>query len=335
MIPLRWGFALAFFSLVLASAPTSLPAASGFSEPVSRATDQIARPNRLKVMTFNVKGLPFPIALGRSFALRRIAERFAQLRRQGRQPQVVALQEAFTPDAKAIAALAGYRYVAIGPQPGDLAQAPADTAAKTFREKADWVKGETEGKWLDSGLVILSDYPILKTRRLPFPANACAGYDCLATKGVLIAWIKVPGLNQSVAIADTHLNSRGATGVDVRRADQAYVRQVRTAASFVSEMVDDNTALIFTGDFNVGHVPRRINAAARFEGRELVSEMADAEATPELEAIAEHAKDKQFFRSGGDVKIAPISLIVPFGKTHGAEDLSDHVGFYGTYSLAE
>ena len=48
-------------------------------------------------------------------------------------------------------------------------------------------RGERSGKVAGSGLQILSDYPIVAIRRQAFPEAACAGYDCLANKGIVMA----------------------------------------------------------------------------------------------------------------------------------------------------
>ena len=66
----------------------------------------------LSVMTYNVRGLPWPIAWGRADALAQIGDRLAALRRAGRQPHILLLQEAFTPEARAIAARAAERATA-------------------------------------------------------------------------------------------------------------------------------------------------------------------------------------------------------------------------------
>ena len=69
----------------------------------------------LTVMSYNVEGLPVPARFDRAASLDRIAGHLADLRKQGRQPNVVMLQEAFAGPAKRIADEAGYRYVAAGP----------------------------------------------------------------------------------------------------------------------------------------------------------------------------------------------------------------------------
>lgn len=295
-------------------------------------------PAGLSVMTYNVEGLPFPAAYGRADKEAEIGEHLAQLRMEGRQPHVVLLQEAFIPQAKAIARAAGYTYVAHGPGPSDSApdRSPTDVA---FAERGSWLKGEGLGKWVDSGLLILSDYPIVQTRKMAFPQGMCAGFDCLASKGVLIAWIKVPGEAQPVAVADTHLNSRATSGVAVLRADTAYLHQTAMARAFVRANVPASTSLVFGGDFNVGHDRARIAAQAADGG------MAGggAEATTGIEhndavtaapmdraAIVRRAKDKQYYRPASGRNLILRDFQVPFGPDN--RTLSDHLPFIADYS---
>lgn len=313
----------------------SLPSPAAVSpEPVH------ARPRSaetLSVMTYNVKGMPFPAAYGRADKLGEIGQRLGYLRRAGVQPHVVLLQEAFIPEAKAIARAAGYAHVALGPQIADVGNTPVNLAGG-----ASWLKGERLGKWVDSGLVILSDYPIVRTRKMAFPADMCAGFDCLAAKGVLLAWIKVPGRDAPVAIADTHLNSRKASGVDVGRANTAYGLQVAAARNFIRANVPTDADIIFGGDFNLGHDPRRI-ADEEAEGgivpgaREATSLANAIDATGmaprDRSAILSRAKDKQYFRAGADDRLALRDLEVPFGIGNGGSELSDHLGFIASYAV--
>lgn len=313
----------------------SLPSPAAVSPEPVHARPHVA--GELSVMTYNVKGLPFPAAYGRAGKLTEIGQRLGYLRRAGVQPHVVLLQEAFIPEAKAIAQAAGYAHVALGPQISDVRSAPTDLAAG-----ASWIKGESLGKWVDSGLVILSDYPIVRTRKMAFPADMCAGFDCLAAKGVLLAWIKVPGHDNPVAIADTHLNSRKASGVDVNRANTAYALQVAAARNFIRANVQADTDIIFGGDFNLGHDPNRV-AAEEAEGgivpgaREATSLANSIDtagmAARDRTAILSRAKDKQYFRAGTDEGLALRDLEVPFGIGNGGTELSDHLGFVASYAV--
>jgi endonuclease/exonuclease/phosphatase family metal-dependent hydrolase len=293
--------------------------------------------DQLSVMTYNVEGLPFPVAYGRAGKLAEIGARLADLRRAGRQPHVVLLQEAFIPQAKAIASAAGYAHVALGPQISDVRDTP-DGA-----DGASWLRGEGLGKWTDGGLVILSDYPIVRTRKMAFPAAMCAGFDCLAAKGVLIAWVKVPGRNEPVAIADTHLNSRKASGVGVDRANAAYARQVAAVRGFLRANVPATSDVIFGGDFNTGHDKARI-AAQMVDGGVLgggseamlvaaASAHTSGMALSDRSAILARAKDKQYFRASVGSRLALHDLEVPFGIGNGGSELSDHIGYVAHYAL--
>lgn len=311
----------------------SLPSPAAVATLPARAVTQPA--SGLSVMTYNVKGLPFPAAYGRAEKLAEIGKRLAALRRSGRQPDVILLQEAFTPEAKAIAAAAGYAHVAVGPQAAD---APARTD-DGFGTDGSWLKGEAMGKWVDSGLMILSDYPIVQTRRMAFPADMCAGYDCLAAKGVLLAWVQVPGRERPIAIADTHLNARKASGVAIDRANTAYVRQVAATRAFIRAHVSPRSDLIFGGDFNTGHDQSRIAAEAADggiikgadEATRVAVMMAGASAVPAV--IIDRGKDKQYFRAGTDGRLKLRRIEVPFGSPHSGSTLSDHLGYVADYAL--
>ena len=292
----------------------------------------------LTVLTFNVKGVPWPIATGREEALRRVRIRLRTLRERGAAPRIVLLQEAFTPAALALAADAGYPYVARGPD----ARQSAGGAHRP--DGGDWWHGETEGKFANSGLVIASDYPIVAVRQLAFSATACAGYDCLANKGVLIIQVMPPGTDQLVDILDTHLNSRRASGVNDDRSDHAYERQLEELERFVRAVHDPEVPLIAGGDFNMGRSPRRraalALAASRMaaDGTPLRDAMHDAASRgarlpPDAHLSMMRAKDLQLF-SPGIEGLRPLRVDVPFGRERDGSMLSDHVGYVIEYRLA-
>ncbi|WP_395336153.1 endonuclease/exonuclease/phosphatase family protein [Novosphingobium sp. BL-8H] len=322
-------------TLAAANVARPLPAA----EPTARFMPPPGPRSSLSLMTYNVKGLPFPAAFNRAAALAKIGKNLEALGRTGHRPDIVALQEAFIPEAKAIAKQAGYRYIAIGPQAADAPAAPVDAAGLRFTGKASWMKGETEGKWVDSGLVIMSDYPIVATRKMAFARDACAGFDCLAAKGALIAWVRIPGQPQPVAIADTHLNARKASGVPVERANAAYRLQLSALRTFIGRQVDPQTSLIFAGDFNVGHDADRV-AAARLvmetaSGATEATEVAATIPFPsnDLSAVLARAKDKQYFRAGQGQMLRYAGIEVPFGLAGKASALSDHLGYVVRYAF--
>lgn len=291
----------------------------------------------LSVMTFNVKGLPWPVVSGRAAALEEIGSRLTEMRSQGVQPHVVMLQEAFSDAARTIGERSGYAYNTNGPE-----TAPAWTRpplGQPFAQAARWDRGETSGNLLGSGLVIMSDYPILRSRAMAFPQGACAGFDCLASKGVVIAWIEVPGSDRPIAFVNTHLNSRNATHVALDRADAAFAWQVAAVQRFLDENIDPETAVIFGGDFNVGDIPERRRSFAQNLplGEAQLDSLAEIRAagmmtaidTPEFEAIASRNKDMILYRpaSGEQHELVPTGAAIPFPFTNSAAPLSDHPGF--------
>ncbi|MFD1103853.1 endonuclease/exonuclease/phosphatase family protein [Sphingobium olei] len=299
---------------------------------------------RLSVMTYNIHGLPWPVAWGRSGAFAQIAQQLVALRALGRQPHVVLLQEAFTPQAQAIGRAAGYPYIVEGPSADMASPEPADTADARSMAAESWTHGEGLGKYVGSGLQLLSDFPIVGVRRMAFPAFACAGYDCLANKGALMASIRLPGRADRVDIVTTHLNSRHASGVADDRSLQAYRLQVGYLSDFIRKAHDPARALIVAGDFNVGSVaPRRATLLSHVRtGWSQYGDIDDAFG----EAVRHHlplsddaryahmrARDWQFYTPGHSTDIELERLDVPFGHAADGSMLSDHVGYTATYQL--
>lgn len=306
-------------------------------------------PAGLTVLTYNVKGLPWPVATGRPEAFAKIAARLRAMRAGGNQPAVIVLQEAFTDEAKAIGRDAGYRHIVDGPSAERRDDFATTADDRRHVAGADWLRGEAQGKLLDSGLQILSDYPVLYTRRVAFPRFACAGYDCLANKGVLLVALDVPGSPVPVLIATTHLNARGASGVSEARSLYAFRRQVDVLSDFLAAHRDPRSPLIFAGDFNVSVAERRDYligpGTVRWALAPHVPVLAALDACfspdrpcgtslPPLAAfVREHARDWQFYTTGARASIEAVDLQIPFGEEPGGEMLSDHVGYGIAYRV--
>ena len=300
----------------------------------------------LSVLTYNVEGLPWPVRLGRDLNFSHMSASLNALRSRGLQPHVIVLQEAFTPAAKRIATDAGYSYIADGPAAADGGVRALTAADRAFASNASALRGEREGKWLDSGLRIASDYPIESVRRMAFPAYACAGFDCLANKGVLAVTVRVPGSPSPVVIVATHLNSRAAAHVGFSRSLYAYQRQLDALGQFVRAAVPADSPLVFAGDFNAGHrVDRRtylIRSAAAWRTARPVSVALDTSMSSPACHRDNHAdiqfsfmrgRDWQFFSPGRAVAIGVTALSAPFGRDRTGAMLSDHVGYTASYSL--
>ena len=312
------------------------------------ALDHRAPTDRIDVMTYNVGALPWPLAFGRPEALAKIADRLAALRAEGRAPDVVVLQEAFTDEARAIGARAGYRYEALGPGVGAQRPAAAPLALPGGRQ---FLRGETIGPVLSSGLVILSDYRITAVRSTAFPADACAGYDCLANKGALAATLAVPGVADPVEIVTTHLNSGNPSGRPETENRLAFSAQMKALGRFVDAGRGRlrRTIQIVAGDFNMGHSPGRLALLAGYirhwkmkpaaaMGRDKYAALCrsdEASCRGDL-AIASnvpliHSNDWQFYPSD-ESRLRPSSREVLFTRDpKGAKMLSDHIGFSVVY----
>jgi endonuclease/exonuclease/phosphatase family metal-dependent hydrolase len=293
----------------------------------------------ISIMSYNIKALPWPVASGRAEAVSAIGRSLAAMRSSGVQPHVVLLQEAFGDTAKALARTAGYRFVVTGPQvsSGNVSR----PLGEAFAEGAQWIKGEGSGSLIDSGLAVLSDFSVVNVARYAFPEGACAGYDCLAAKGVLVAWIDVPGATQPIAVVDTHLNSRSAAQVAVERADRAYAWQVVAVREFLSSVLPAGAPVLFGGDFNTGRAHARLAAVsqpmidgAQIDGlRTVLAKGAIARgAQDEARRILGRNKDKILFRNGASVRLRPERAWVPFPSAS-PEPLSDHAGFVIDFSL--
>jgi endonuclease/exonuclease/phosphatase family metal-dependent hydrolase len=302
----------------------------------------------LSVMTYNVKGAPWPVTHGRGRDLRAIGDRLRQLRTEGRNPHIVLLQEAFSADARAIARRAGYRFVVRGPGAGERTAEPASAPDAAFLASRSFFHGERSGKLFDSGLLLLSDFPVTDVHRLSYPAFACAGIDCMANKGALLATVQIPGAPAPVDIVTTHLNSRHHARVADSRSLYAYSRQVALLAGFIAANHDPAHPLIVGGDFNVGRAPARGSAlAASLSTWGASVPVAEALAAvtagngsrqqalpPDAEAVVRRNTDFEFFVPGRLAALTPRAIDVPFGRETTGGMLSDHLGYTITFGLA-
>ena len=298
----------------------------------------------VSIMTYNVHGLPWPFATGRQDALRAIGTRLAEMRIKGIQPHLVLLQEAFTNDAKAIGVEAGYPFAVTGPAREDRSEIRPDLSQERYTRDSHWMKGEGDGTIEDSGLVILSDYPVVDVQRTPYSRFACAGFDCLANKGILLIKVAVPGLSEPLTIVDTHMNSRGASGVRRSRADLAFAWQAVQLRDFVDANVPSSGPSVLAGDLNVGTAGYRqsiigsTNPALKGGIDALRSALAGNAPIidkPDAEAIANKGKDWMFVRSGTETKLNLEEVAVPFGRDPKGKSLSDHLGYVSYFAVEE
>uniref|UniRef100_B0T539 Endonuclease/exonuclease/phosphatase n=1 Tax=Caulobacter sp. (strain K31) TaxID=366602 RepID=B0T539_CAUSK len=298
------------------------------------------RPVELSVMTYNVEGLPWPVRSGRGSKLKEIGRQLAGLREKGLEPDVVLLQEGFRAEVDDLIELSGYPYVAKGPR---KKQRDGSQLTKEDRPRYKRVKyrrkGEGWGKWGSSGLWVLSNHPIRWVKSHAY--HYCAGLDCLANKGVMLVSLDVPGLPVPVEIADTHLNSKGASGVPRNRNRIAHHLQAEELGRFMGTDRTPGAPLIVGGDFNVMHAPDRFDYVMQRYPFEVVSQVCfqvpdscDAKISADGDAPWLDTQDLIGFKQGDRVGIRPILVEARFdGSATGGPVLSDHDAYEVTFRL--
>ena len=299
---------------------------------------------RLSVLLWNVEGLPWPIRSGRDPKLARIADWIAKRRAAGLGPDILILHKAFIPAASRIAGVAGYRSILPGPALGRPRHMPIPIPPAGHAESARWWKGEGIGKWLDSGLYVATDLPLLEgTRERPLPAYAsdafyadsCAGYDCLSNKGGMIVHLAVPGAPAPLTIFNTHRNSREPSGVSIARAEAAHAMQTRENDALLHGF-GGNGAMIAAGDFNNYRAGDRIGRFANDPAFRLAAKGAGlrARAAPMTDAKAwTDAYDLLGFRSSDALRIEPLAVATLFDGKNGPR-LSDHDAQYVIFRIS-
>ena len=295
----------------------------------------------VSVSTHNVEDLPCPVACGRSKAAVEIGYRLAEMRKQNIQSHVVLLQEAFRKSAENINREAKYPHIVYGP---DKAPKP-DTypISEKFHREKSWIKGESAKPLFNSGLTILSDYPIIDVKRVAFPRGMCAGYDCLASKGILIAWIQVPEIDEPVAFVTTHLNSRKSSYVSKSRSDEAHYHQVKMLQRVIEKKIDSNTTVVIGGDFNTIHAEKRMYAVRKYlasfgyqNGIRKAYEAGDVhdKSIMHIQNVLKDNYNLILLRNTPEQKLKPHKVWVPFPK-YISEPLSDHSGIVLNLSVVE
>jgi endonuclease/exonuclease/phosphatase family metal-dependent hydrolase len=322
---------------VLASDVTDLgvPIGGGAAVP-----PDVAHSAEISVLTYNVRGLPWPLARGRAKALKAIGAELATMRRDGRQPDVVLIQEGFRGEVGDLVRASGYRYWASGPGRSERASGAGPENGRRYATVRYPSFGEGWGKFTGAGLHVLSDAPITDVRDTPY--RYCAGLDCLANKGVMLARLALPGAPREIDIVNTHLNSRRAAKVPLARSLRAHNLQTEELMSFINAHRDGDRPLLVGGDFNVRNAPDRYDYRSAERPYQVVSEFCNRAADPcEGQALDSPAarpwlrsQDLQAFASAGPVTVRPIRIETLFGASSSGPRLSDHDGYLVRYRLS-
>jgi endonuclease/exonuclease/phosphatase family metal-dependent hydrolase len=175
-------------------------------EPVSSSADE------LKVLTYNVYALPMVAS--------KISERLAELPNHLNGYDVIMMQEAFASSRTSMLNQLAQQY----PYQTHI---PVGSGYNLF----------------DSGLVIVSRYPIVKTAQLIYPD--CTGTDCFADKGVIYAEIIKNG--KAYHVTSTHTASFDTD--EARALRQVQFKQIRQLIN--QQNIPSFDAVLMGGDFNV------------------------------------------------------------------------------------
>jgi endonuclease/exonuclease/phosphatase family metal-dependent hydrolase len=329
-------------ALLLAGCATPPPArtlacSDALAPDIVRSADGTKASTTLKVLTFNIEGLGFPARSGRETELREIGARLAAMRSAGTGPDVILFQEMFSGAAKNAVAATAYPAIASGPRRTTRA---SGSTGEALPGKASLKRGEVGLHFTGSGLAIASRYPVLSTQMLAYGKRACAGIDCLANKGIMLARIAIPGVPTPIDIYDTHMNSKGASKAPEPRHLAAHDRQALEASQFIDSTHDDAFPVILGGDFNMRHSEPRWENFSRYQSLNLVHRVcADQASGCEVrmswdgDAPWMDTQDLQFFWSGSLTSIQPIRVEALFDGSPDSPQLSDHDGFMVTYRL--
>lgn len=294
----------------------------------------------LTVLAYNVAGLPFPARGDTRQAMRCISRAWPGEFPDG-SPDVLLLQEAFVPSATRLAGRLGYRNVVRGPRRLDKPDPQTERATREFRQQRRFTKGERLFTLTGAGLVAATDLAVTRKVSQPFGRHACAGYDCLANKGVMLIEIPIPGMPEPLFVLNTHLNSRKASGVADARSLYAYRRQVLEIRELLDREWAGRGPLVWAGDLNArGNLERFSFQEERLPGelahryctdnpRHCAVRMSGDDDEPWLDT-----QDLQGFLDGEWVWIKPVAISARFDQPVDGRMLSDHDGLEVRWRLS-
>jgi len=142
--------------------------------------------NEIKILSYNVWGMPFPIRT-KPKGLKIMPKELPKLK-----AHIIGMQEVFTKRAKKLGKMPEYPYKA-------------------------WGADKKGIKVLSSGLLILSKFPITKRDTISF--DSCSGMDCFARKGAQYARISIPHYGE-IDVINTHLNAGKNKKVKIKQLEQ-------------------------------------------------------------------------------------------------------------------
>jgi endonuclease/exonuclease/phosphatase family metal-dependent hydrolase len=315
----------------------------------------------ISVLSFNVAGLPWPIACGkhsrqtdaenkripiacnRAQAQEKIGDTLGELRQQGIEPDIVLLQEAFIAASSEVADRGGYPGRATGPGRDDTTETTSSRAGASFIEARSFLGGEKFGKRLSAGLLVASNFPIKDRLSAPFYQWECAGFDCLANKGLVLVRLEIPGLPDALEVVTTHYNSKAASGVSLSRTLEAHKLQVASTVEFLEKNSNTSLPAIWGGDLNMRHSDDRIDYFVKRAGEDLFEvssyclenkDKCNVDMDWETDRPWYVSQDLQGWADGKRVGVKPIRVEEAFNQPVNGKMPSDHNGLLVTYRLS-
>jgi len=254
------------------------------------------------LMSYNVHGLDLPVGIDHS-RYAQIGRILGERRAQGLAPEIVMVQEAFHYRTQELVTRSGYPYFQRGP-----GRAGVD---------------------ISSGLLILSEYPILSVEMAVY--GNCGGVDCFAQKGVLLARVAVPGLPEPLEIYDTHLNaSYEITPPRKTAAEKIRIRQVSEIHSFMREYRQPVMPAVFGGDFNfnangMDYAHFVTGSGMKNSGAQCATAL-NCDGDPNALIDWDKAIDHIFYgaQSASGIELKPLFYEWSFTEREGGKEFSDH-----------
>jgi endonuclease/exonuclease/phosphatase family metal-dependent hydrolase len=276
------------------------------------APDSHAGERLLRTMSYNIHGMVLVKNDHSRYA--KIGRALEARRRAGTAPEIVAVQEAFHKRTPELWREAKYPFVVKGP------------AARGLR--------------ISSGLVILSEYPIVRAENLVY--KDCMDVDCMARKGAQRVAINVPGIPFPVDFINTHLQATYGSRVfpppSWMRA--ARMRQVKTLIQFVGRHLSPG-AMLLLGDFNfredTADYDKFTDELELGDGALMCAARPDVcDGADEMSETSKSSVDHAFVSQEGQGSrwsAEPVYYRRTFRELVGGQPLSDHLAVESTWRM--
>lgn len=266
----------------------------------------------LRVMSYNIHALPIFGGADESL-MRDIGKALKARRDKGEGPDIVLIQEGFHANVDYLLETAKFPYKKFGP--------PANFPRS------------------NSGLIMLSDYPIVSSEVHPFALENSAGMDWNAEKGILWTQVRLPHAIDFLDVMNTHMQADYTNDIMAPPEETiaARERQELELKNFFWKKVKPNAPVIFGGDFNSTSVMEDyyniIAYTFLYNAAEYCALFENCTTNVNPYNYMKISVDHQFFRPNGTLKVEPIVYKKSFDKPVNGRMLSDHAALEVHYKI--